>query len=118
MIRAAISNDPVVAFNLQAQLPPGAGAYTLFSAFVKEAAELKILTIFIYNSYIIHRFLWYFCATILILCDVAQGVLAEHLSHELGVRRLHLLERRHQIQQPIQQGLSPLTPPRRCHPSR
>jgi hypothetical protein len=118
MIRAAISNDPVVAFNLQAQPPQEPGPIHSSPLFVKEATELKILTIFIYNLYVIHRFLWYFCATIFILCDVAQGVLAEHLSHELGVRRLHLLERRHQIQQPIQQGLSPLTPPRRCHPSR
>jgi hypothetical protein len=37
----------------------------------------------------------------LLLRDVAQGVLTEHLSHKLGVGRLHLLEWRHQIQQPI-----------------
>jgi hypothetical protein len=42
----------------------------------------------------------------------------EHLAHELGIDRSHLLARRHEIQQLIEQGLPPLTPARRCHRSR
>jgi hypothetical protein len=42
----------------------------------------------------------------------------EHLAHELGIDRSHLLARRHEIQQLIEQGLPPLTPARRRHRSR
>ena len=55
---------------------------------------------------------------ILILRGIAQGVPTEHLASELGIDRSHLLDRRHEIQQLIEQGLSPLTPARRCHRSR
>jgi transposase-like protein len=55
---------------------------------------------------------------ILILRGIAQGVPTEHLASELGIDRSHLLERRHEIQQLIEQGLSPLTPIRRRHRSR
>ena len=55
---------------------------------------------------------------ILILRGIAQGVPTEHLASELGIDRSHLLARRHEIQQLIEQGLSPLTPTRRGHRSR
>ena len=55
---------------------------------------------------------------ILILRGIAQGVPTEHLASELGIDRSHLLERRHEIQRLIEQGLSPLTPIRRRHRSR
>jgi transposase-like protein len=56
--------------------------------------------------------------TVLILRGIAQGVPTEHLAHELGIDRSQLLERRHEIQQLIEQGLSPLTPTRRRHRGR
>ena len=52
---------------------------------------------------------------ILILRGIAQGVPTEHLASELGIDRSHLLDRRHEIQQLIEQGLSPLTSARRRH---
>ena len=55
---------------------------------------------------------------VLILRGIAQGVPTEHLAHELGIDRSQLLERRHEIQQLIEQGLSPLIPARRRHRSR
>lgn len=45
---------------------------------------------------------------VLILRGIAQGVPTKHLAEELGIDRSHLLERRHQIQQLIEQRLSPL----------
>jgi transposase-like protein len=61
----------------------------------------------------------YTCVQIvLILRGIAQGVPTEHLASELGIDRSHLLERRHEIQRLIEQGLSPLTPARRRHRSR
>ena len=55
---------------------------------------------------------------VLILRGIAHGVPSEHLAHELGIDRSHLLERRHEIQQLIEQGLSPLAPTRHRHRSR
>jgi len=56
----------------------------------------------------------YSCVQIvLILRGIAQGVPTEHLARELGIDRSHLLERRHEIQQLIEDHLSPLTPARR-----
>lgn len=50
----------------------------------------------------------YSCATIvLILRGIAQGVPTAHLAQELGIDRVHLLERRHQIQKLIEQRFSP-----------
>ena len=52
----------------------------------------------------------YTCVQIvLILRGIAQGVPTEHLAHELGIDRSHLLARRHEIQQLIEQSLSPLS---------
>ena len=50
---------------------------------------------------------------ILILRGIAQGVPTEHLAEELGIDRSHLLEKRHEIQQLIEQRLSPLSIGRR-----
>ena len=51
----------------------------------------------------------YSCGQIvLILRGIAQGVPTKHLAAELNIDRSHLLTRRHQIQQLIEQRLSPL----------
>ena len=56
----------------------------------------------------------YTCSQIvLILRGVAQGVPTQHLAEELGIDRSHLLERRHEIQQLVEQRLSPRAPTRR-----
>lgn len=47
---------------------------------------------------------------VLILRGIAQGVPTEHLADELGLDRSHLLAKRHEIQQLLEQRLSPLTP--------
>jgi transposase-like protein len=47
---------------------------------------------------------------VLILRGIAQGVPTEHLADELGIDRSHLLAKRHEIQQLLEQRLSPLTP--------
>ena len=47
---------------------------------------------------------------VLILRGMAQGASTEHLADELGIDRSHLLEKRHEIQQLLEQHLSPLTP--------
>ena len=45
---------------------------------------------------------------VLILRGIAQGVPTEHLADELGIDRSHLLAKRHEIQQLLEQRLSPL----------
>ena len=45
---------------------------------------------------------------VLILRGIAQGTPTEHLADELGLDRSHLLEKRHEIQQLLEQRLSPL----------
>jgi transposase-like protein len=46
---------------------------------------------------------------VLILRGIAQGAPTEHLADELGIDRSHLLAKRHEIQQLLEQRLSPLT---------
>jgi transposase-like protein len=46
---------------------------------------------------------------VLILRGSAQGVPTEHLADELGIDRSHLLAKRHEIQQLLEQRLPPLT---------
>ena len=61
----------------------------------------------------------YTCVQIvLILRGIAQGVPTAHLAQELGIDRSHLLEKRHEIQQLIEQRLSPLSTARRGRRSR
>jgi transposase-like protein len=45
---------------------------------------------------------------VLILRGIAQGVPTEHLADELGLDRSHLLAKRHEIQQLLEQRLPPL----------
>ena len=45
---------------------------------------------------------------VLILRGIAQGTPTEHLADELGLDRSHLLEKRHEMQQLLEQRLSPL----------
>jgi transposase-like protein len=45
---------------------------------------------------------------VLILRGIAQGTPTEHLADELGIDRSHLLAKRHEIQQLLEQRLSPL----------
>lgn len=47
---------------------------------------------------------------VLIMRGIAQGVPTEHLADELGIDRSHLLAKRHEIQQLLEQRLSPHTP--------
>ena len=55
---------------------------------------------------------------VLILRGIAQGVPTEHLADELGIDRSHLLDKRHEIQQLLEQHLSPLAPVRPAGGSR
>ena len=55
---------------------------------------------------------------VLILRGIAQGVPTKHLAEELKLDRSHLLARRHQIQQLVEQRLSPLGAARSGHRSR
>jgi hypothetical protein len=50
---------------------------------------------------------------VLILRGIAQGVPTQHLAEELGLDRSQLLERRQEIQQLLEQRLSPLAATRR-----
>lgn len=47
---------------------------------------------------------------VLILRGIAQGVPTEHLAGELDIDRSHLLAKRHEMQQLLEQRLSPLAP--------
>ena len=49
---------------------------------------------------------------VLVVRGIAQGIPTEHLAEELGIDRSHLLEKRHEIQQLLEQRLSPLAPSR------
>jgi transposase-like protein len=55
----------------------------------------------------------YSCGTLVqLLRGIAQGVPTKHLAEELGLDRSHVLERRHAVQQLLEQRLPPLRPPR------
>jgi transposase-like protein len=45
---------------------------------------------------------------VLLMRGIAQGVPTEHLADELGIDRSHVLAKRHEIQQLLEQRLSPL----------
>ena len=45
---------------------------------------------------------------VLVVRGIAPGIPTEHWAEELGIDRSHLLEKRHEIQQLLEQRLSPL----------
>ena len=55
---------------------------------------------------------------VLIMRGIAQGVSTQHLAHELGLDRSHVLKKRHAIQQLAEERLSPLPPVRSSDRSR